>query len=288
MSKTELSFEIFPTTKETAVNRLYQALDQMHLLDPAYISVTCSNAKHDISETTLKFADYVQNNLKTESIAHLPAAYLSKETVSVLLKELQGCGVDKVLALRGDIYPDKEPCGDFQYASQLISFIKEVAPQMKISAACYPEGHPEAQNVVTDLQYLKNKVDCGAEQLITQLFFENECFYRFQERCLLTGIDVPITAGIMPIINKGQIERILSTSQVGLPKKYAAILARFGDSPEVLKEAGIAYAVDQIVDLVTNGVEGIHLYTMNNAEVTTRIVEATKALFTIPRVAAVS
>lgn len=287
MTKPELSFEIFPTTKETAAAKLYQALDQMHLLDPAYISVTCSNANHDISETTLKFADYVQNNLRTHSIAHLPAAYLSKKEVLDLLVDLEHCGVDKILALRGDIYPDKAPKQDFQYASQLITFIKENAPQMKISAACYPEGHPEAKDLVTDLQYLKNKVDCGAEQLITQLFFENEHFYRFQERCLLTGINVPITAGIMPIINKGQIERILAASQVGLPKKYAAILERFGDSPEILKEAGIAYAVDQIVDLVTNGVEGVHLYTMNNAEVTTRIVDATKALFATPRIAAV-
>ena len=242
--------------------------------------MTASNNKFNIKETTVRLADYIQNDLEIPTIAHLPAIYLTKDKVAETIADLDKVGVQKILALRGDIIPGVEPQKDFRYATDLIEFITEQAPHFDIVGACYPEGHPDSPNQISDIQNLKRKVDAGCSSLVTQLFFDNERFYDFQDKCTLAGIDVPIHAGIMPILNRNQALRLLKTCEnIHLPRKFKAILDKYENDPESLRAAGLAYAVDQIVDLVTQDVAGVHLYTMNNADTAQYIHQATHALF---------
>ena len=275
-----LSFEVFPPNPEVGNDKIIAALKDMQGLAPHFISVTASNNKFNIKETTVRLADYIQNDLGIATIAHLPAIYLTKDKVAETIADLDKVGVQKILALRGDIIPGVEPQKDFRYATDLIEFITEQAPHFDIIGACYPEGHPDSPNQISDIQNLKKKVDAGCSSLVTQLFFDNERFYDFQDKCTLAGIDVPIHAGIMPILNRNQALRLLKTCEnIHLPRKFKAILDKYENDPESLKAAGLAYAVDQIVDLVTQDVAGVHLYTMNNAETAQYIHQATHALF---------
>lgn len=275
-----LSFEVFPPNPEVGNDKIIAALKDMQGLAPHFISVTASNNKFNIKETTVRLADYIQNDLEIPTIAHLPAIYLTKDKVAETIADLDKVGVQKILALRGDIIPGVEPQKDFRYATDLIEFIKEQAPHFDIVGACYPEGHPDSPNQISDIQNLKKKVDAGCSSLVTQLFFDNERFYDFQDKCTLAGIDVPIHAGIMPILNRNQALRLLKTCEnIHLPRKFKAILDKYENDPESLKAAGLAYAVDQIVDLVTQDVAGVHLYTMNNADTAQYIHQATHALF---------
>lgn len=275
-----LSFEVFPPNPAVGNEKILLALDDMKGSAPHFISVTASNNKYNIKETTVPLADHIQNDLAIPTIAHLPAIYLSKEKVADTLRELDAVGVNRILALRGDIIPGVEPLKDFRYATDLIEFIKAEAPNFDIIGACYPEGHPDSPNQISDIQNLKKKVDAGCSSLVTQLFFDNERFYDFQDKCTLAGIDVPIYAGIMPILNRNQALRLLKTCEnIHLPRKFRAILDKYEHDPESLRAAGLAYAVDQIVDLVTQDVAGVHLYTMNNAETARHIYEATHSLF---------
>ena len=275
-----LSFEVFPPNPEVGNAKLLRALENMQELAPHFISVTASNNKYNIKETTVALANHIQNELSIPTIAHLPAIYLTKDKVAETIADLDKVGVQKILALRGDIIPGVEPQKDFRYATDLIEFIKEQAPHFDIVGACYPEGHPDSPNQISDIQNLKKKVDAGCSSLVTQLFFDNERFYDFQDKCTLAGIDVPIHAGIMPILNRNQALRLLKTCEnIHLPRKFKAILDKYENDPESLRAAGLAYTVDQIVDLVTQDVAGIHLYTMNNAEVAHQVHQATEALF---------
>ena len=275
-----LSFEVFPPNPEVGNDKIISALQNMQDLAPHFISVTASNNKFNIKETTVRLADYIQNDLNIKTIAHLPAIYLTKDKVAETIADLDKVGVQKILALRGDIIPGVEPQKDFRYATDLIEFIKEQAPHFDIIGACYPEGHPDSPNQISDIQNLKKKVDAGCSSLVTQLFFDNERFYDFQDKCTLAGIDVPIHAGIMPILNRNQALRLLKTCEnIHLPRKFKAILDKYENDPESLRAAGLAYAVDQIVDLVTQDVAGVHLYTMNNADTAQYIHRATHALF---------
>ena len=275
-----LSFEVFPPNPAVGNANILQALESMRTLAPHFISVTASNNKYNIKETTVALADHIQNDLDIPTIAHLPAIYLTKDKVAETIADLDKVGVQKILALRGDIIPDVEPQKDFRYATDLIEFIKDQAPHFEIIGACYPEGHPDSPNQISDIQHLKKKVDAGCSSLVTQLFFDNERFYDFQDKCTLAGIDVPIHAGIMPILNRNHALRLLKTCEnIHLPRTFKAILDKYENDPESLRAAGLAYAVDQIVDLVTQDVAGIHLYTMNNAEVAHQVHQATKALF---------
>jgi len=275
-----LSFEVFPPNPAVGNDKIISALQDMRELTPHFISVTASNNKFNIKETTVRLADFIQNDLAIPTIAHLPAIYLTKDKVAETIADLDKLGVQKILALRGDIIPDVEPQKDFCYATDLIEFIKEQAPHFDIIGACYPEGHPDSPNQISDIQNLKKKVDAGCSSLVTQLFFDNERFYDFQDKCTLAGIDVPIHAGIMPILNRNQALRLLKTCEnIHLPRKFKAILDKYEHDPESLRAAGLAYAVDQIVDLVTQDVAGVHLYTMNNAETAKHIHQATHALF---------
>ena len=275
-----LSFEVFPPNPEVGNDKIIAALKDMQGLAPHFISVTASNNKFNIKETTVRLADYIQNDLEIPTIAHLPAIYLTKDKVAETIADLDKVGVQKILALRGDIIPGVEPQKDFRYATDLIEFITEQAPHFDIIGACYPEGHPDSPNQISDIQNLKKKVDAGCSSLVTQLFFDNERFYDFQDKCTLAGIDVPIHAGIMPILNRNQALRLLKTCEnIHLPRKFKAILDKYENDPESLRAAGLAYAVDQIVDLVTQDVAGVHLYTMNNAGTAQYIHQATHALF---------
>ena len=275
-----LSFEVFPPNPAVGNDKIIAALKDMQGLAPHFISVTASNNKFNIKETTVRLADYIQNDLEIPTIAHLPAIYLTKDKVAETIADLDKVGVQKILALRGDIIPGVEPQKDFRYATDLIEFINEQAPHFDIVGACYPEGHPDSPNQISDIQNLKKKVDAGCSSLVTQLFFDNERFYDFQDKCTLAGIDVPIHAGIMPILNRNQALRLLKTCEnIHLPRKFKAILDKYENDPESLRAAGLAYAVDQIVDLVTQDVAGVHLYTMNNADTAQYIHQATHALF---------
>ena len=194
-----------------------------------------------------------------------------------MLAGLREDGVENILALRGDGNPNITPKTDFAHASDLVAYIRAHS-DFGVSAACYPEGHLESPDLVSDIRHLKEKVDAGAQHLVSQLFFDNDDFFRFLERCRIAGIEVPIEAGIMPVLNKASIERMVSLCGASLPRKLTRILARYGDHPAALREAGLAYAIDQISDLVAAGVDGIHLYTMNNPAVAKQISESVASI----------
>ncbi len=280
MRKTMMSFEIFPPKRNDAVDTIYQTLDALKDLSPDFISVTYGAGGSDNCKATFEIAENIKQRYGIESVAHLPCIGLDKKDVNNLLERLREANINNILALRGDLPAETVKTGDFAHASDLISYIKEWG-DFHILAACYPEGHLESRSLVEDIQNLKKKVDAGAGQLVSQLFFDNECFYRFQERCELAGIHVPIEAGIMPVTGKKQIERMVSLCGASLPPKFRAILDRYGDSPEALRDAGIAYAIDQIVDLICHGVDGIHLYTMNQPDTARRIYDAVYRLLEV-------
>ena len=213
-------------------------------------------------------------------MAHLTCVACTKGEATEVLAGLKANGVENVLALRGDRSPDYPPKTDFLHASDLVSFIHRRG-DFGVSAACYPEGHPESPDLVSDIRHLKEKVDAGAQHLVSQLFFDNDDFLRFVERCRIAGINVPIEAGIMPVLKKSSIERMVSMCGASLPRKLTRILAKYGDHPEAMREAGLAYAIDQITDLMAAGVDGIHLYTMNNPEVAKYISSSISTLRTL-------
>ncbi len=208
-----------------------------------------------------------------EPVAHLTCFNSRKDEVLTMLELMKEQGIENILALRGDRSPDITPPGDFRYACELIDFIRSHTKEdeFDICAACYPEGHPECGSLKEDVLNLKHKVDAGVSLLISQLFFDNEDFYRFRELCDVAGIKVPIHAGIMPVTNKSQIERMVSTCGASLPKKLSRMMARYENNPQALMDAGISYATEQIVDLLASGVEGIHLYAMNRPKMAEKI-----------------
>lgn len=277
-----LSFEVFPPNSQGGVDKLTDTLDELKNLDPSFISVTCSNHKLNYEKTTIDLAKYVHDKLKCSTMVHMPAAYVTKKQVSRILDQLEAMNINQVLALRGDIIDGYVPEKDFRYASDLTRFIKQEKPNFQVSGACYPEVHPDSDNRIDDIKHLKAKVDAGCGQLISQLFYDNEQFYHFQEECAIADINVPILAGIMPIINRKQALHVIENCSAHLPKKFVAILEKYQDNPVALKEAGMAYAIDQIVDLVTNDVDGIHLYTINKSDTARHIYDNTISLFAQP------
>ena len=275
--KTTLSFEVFPPKSTTPVESIYKTIDGLAPLKPDFISVTFG-AGGNGSNATIDICDAIKKEYSIESVAHLPCINMTKEQVSAQLELMKEKGIENILALRGDKHPDIPPAGDFHYASELINFIRERG-DFNIVGACYPECHPEAENMVEDIAHLKEKIDAGCSQLITQLFFDNEKFYDFREKLAIAGINVPVEAGIMPATNSRQIKRMVSLSNTQLPKKFTAIMEKYEDNPIAMRDAGIAYAVSQIVDLIANGVDGIHLYTMNNPTVAEKICTSISSLF---------
>ncbi|MCI7086146.1 methylenetetrahydrofolate reductase [NAD(P)H] [bacterium] len=270
--KAVFSFEVFPPKKTSPIDTVFNALEQMKNLKPDYFSVTYG-AGGSNPENTLEIASKIKNEYGVEALAHLTCINSTKGDIDNVLEGLKAHNIDNILALRGDLVPDISPKTDFKFANELCSYIKQKGG-FNLAGACYPEVHIDASNQVEDILNLKKKVEAGADFLITQLFFDNSVFYRFLEHTKIAGIDIPIEAGIMPVTNKKQIERMVSMCGVSLPSKFAKIMQKYENNPEALRDAGIAYSIEQIVDLLANDVEGIHLYTMNNPFVATKIKEA--------------
>lgn len=276
--KTVFSLEVFPPHTQVGIENLSKTLVDLKQIKPDFISVTLGAGGLAKSEDTIKVADFIQNDLQIPAVAHVPGLYQSKAKVTKLLDDLVAHDVKNVLVLRGDAIEGEIPVGEFNHANDLATFINEYGA-FDIAGACYPQVHLESTSTVDDIRYLKRKVDAGVTHLITQVFFDNTYFYNFKERLDLAEIEVPVEAGIMPCTNKKQIERIAQITGIELPKKFVSILNRYENKPEAMRDAGIAFAVDQIVDLVSSGVDGIHLYTMNNADNAIRIWSATHSLF---------
>lgn len=270
--KTVFSFEVFPPKKTSSIDTIYKTIDELHDLEPDFISVTYSAGGSGNGGLACDIASRIKETGITPVI-HLPCINYTREEISTTLDEIKSRGIENILALRGDINPDIPQKHDFLHASDLITFIKSKG-DFDIAGACYPEGHPDSENLFDDIMNLRKKVEAGADHLISQLFFDNDYFYEFREKAMLAGINVPIEAGIMPVVNKNQIERMVTTCGASLPNKFVKIMQKYEHNPDALRDAGIAYAVNQIIDLAANGVDGIHLYTMNNAYVARKISEA--------------
>lgn len=279
--KAKFSFEIFPPKKDMPLEVVYKTLDGLTDLNPDFISVTCGagGSSSDASGRMIEVAAALKEKYHKKTVAHIPAINLDKGDVEKILNQLELRDIDEILALRGDRVPNVEPKNIFPHAVDLISFIREKTDKkFKIYAACYPEGHTESSDFDADINFLKAKVDAGVDGLITQLFFDNDHFYYFMEKIRALGINVPVEAGIMPVTKKKQIERMVNICGASLPVKFRKILDRYGDNSDALQEAGIVYALNQIVDLLAHGVDGIHLYVMNNVYVARRISDVVKSL----------
>ena len=274
--KTVFSFEVFPPKKTSTVDVIYQTLDELSGLKPDFISVTFGAGGSGNSFFALDIASRIKES-GLIPVLHLPCINFTREEIDSTLAEAQKRGIENILALRGDINPDIPPVKDFEHASDLITYLRSKG-DFDIAGACYPECHPDAENLDEDIDNLKLKVESGADHLITQLFFDNDSFYDFRDKAAAKGINVPIEAGIMPVVNKNQIERMVTTWGASLPRKFVKIMQRYEHNPEALRDAGIAYAINQIVDLAASGVDGIHLYTMNNAYVARKISEAVSGI----------
>lgn len=274
--KCVFSFEVFPPKKNMPADTIYSTLDSLKTLNPAFISVTYGAGGTNGDNITGEIAAHIKS-LGIESAAHLTCVSNSKADIDIILDDLKAKGIENILALRGDINPERPPKNDFHFASELIAYIKEKG-DFHVSAACYPECHLDSPDMITDIRHLKEKVDAGATHLMSQLFFNNDSYFEFLEKARIAGINVPIEAGIMPVTSKKQIERMVSMCGASLPAKFTRMMAKYENNPDALRDAGIAYAVDQIVDLVSSGVDGIHLYTMNNPYVAEKITSAVSGL----------
>lgn len=267
--KPTLSFEVFPPKTEANYESVDKAAREIARLKPAFMSVTYG-AGGGTSRYTVDIAATLNNEYQVPALAHLTCVSSTREHVQHVLDEIKDKGIENIMALRGDIPQDGRVANDYKYASQLIYEIKQ-AGDFCIGAACYPEGHVESVNKTADITYLKEKVEAGCDFVTTQMFFDNNILYNYLYRIRERGITVPVVAGIMPVTNVSQIKRICSMSGTYLPSRFKAIVDRFGDNPAAMKQAGIAYATEQIIDLIANGVNGIHVYSMNKPDVAEKI-----------------
>jgi methylenetetrahydrofolate reductase (NADPH) len=272
--KTVVSLEIFPPKLDAPVETIYKTLDDLSDLKPDFISVTYG-AGGKAKDRTIEIASKIKKQYGIESLAHLTCISATKEQIKRNFAEMRANNIENILAMRGDIPEDPDfefpnPL-QYEYAADLVAEAKKEGC-FCIGGACYPEGHIDCINKIQDIKYLKEKVDKGVDFLITQLFFDNELFYRFMEEIDLAGINVPVSAGILPVLNKKQILRITKLAGCAIPPKFQRILDRYENNPAALKEAGEAYAIEQIIDLMAWGVRGIHLYTMNKADTARRII----------------
>lgn len=277
--KPGLSFEIFPPKHDDYLRDIEETLKILAELSPDYISVTFGAGGSMNNSKTIDICRHIKNEYGIEPLVHLTCLNYGKDEIDVYLEAMEREGLKNILALRGDRRPEMPEKKDFPHASDLIAYLK-TRGDFCIAGACYPEAHPDSPDRVSDIRNLKKKVDAGAEVLISQLFFDNNDFYRFREDCRIAGIDVPITPGIMPVINKKQIGRMVTMCGASLPERFAKILDRYGDleNKNALFDAGMAYAVSQVIDLLANGADGIHLYTMNDPRVAKRIAESIRNL----------
>ncbi len=269
------SFEVFPPKNNSPVKSIYKALNDLSELEPDFISVTYGAGGSLINNKTTEISSLIKNVYNIEPLAHLTCISSKKDDIDKITERLELEEVSNILALRGDDNGNSKK--DFNYASELINYIRE-KKKFNIISACYPEGHIENRGIDIEIDNMKRKINSGTSSFISQLFFDNNIYYDFLDKINKNGINTPIQAGIMPVINKKQIERITELCGAKIPSKFSKIMDKYEYSPEALREAGIAYAVEQIIDLASSGVQGIHLYTMNNPYVAKRIKENIKTV----------
>ena len=269
--KVTLSCEIFPPKKADSFKGIFQIVDSIHQLGVDFISVTYG-AGGSTSKKTVEVASYIQNTCETPALAHLTCCDYTQEQIRDRLSQLRESGIENILALRGDKPEGFVEGGPYTYAVDLIQDIRSQG-DFCIGGACYPEGHVECAHKHEDIGHLKEKVEAGCDFLTTQMFFDNNVYYNFLYRILSAGIQVPVIPGIMPVTNSRQIKRSCELSGATLPPRFRAIADKFGDDSQAMEQAGIAYATEQVIDLIANGITCIHLYTMNRPQIAGKIVE---------------
>ena len=275
-NKMHLSFEVFPPKTDSAFDSVKHATEEIAKLHPSFVSVTYG-AGGGTSRYTLEIAENIKKNYGVPTLAHLTCVSSTKETVKERIEQIHAAGIENIMALRGDLTPELEKTDRstwaYRHAVDLIHDIKNSGYDFCIGGACYPEIHPESANQADDIKYLKEKVDAGCSFLTTQMFFDNNLLYNFLYKIREAGITVPVIPGIMPITNANQIERAIKLSGSFVPQRFKALVDKFGSSPDAMKQAGIAYATDQIIDLFANGILNVHVYSMNKPDVAMKIQE---------------
>ncbi len=270
-----LSFEVFPPKTDTAFDSVKRATEEIAALRPSFMSVTYG-AGGGTSKYTLDIAKNIKERYGVPTLAHLTCVSSTKETVRERIKQIKAAGIENVMALRGDLTPELAVSDrngwDYKHAIDLINDIKESGANFCIGGACYPEIHPESANQAEDIRYLKEKVDAGCSFLTTQMFFDNNLLYNFLYKIREAGITVPIIPGVMPITNANQVERAIRLSGSFMPVRFKSLVDKFGASPAAMKQAGIAYATDQIIDLFANGIKNVHVYSMNKPDIAEKIL----------------
>ena len=266
-----LSFEVFPPKTADAVPIALAASEAIAALHPDFMSVTYG-AGGGTSDFTVHIASAVKKTYGVEVMPHLTCLSSTKEKVTETLQDYKEAGFETIMALRGDVPADGTRKNDFEHATDLMKQIKSFDSSMALGGACYPEGHPESPSLAADIENIRSKVDAGAQFLSTQMFFDNSLFYSYLNRLHAAGIDVPVLAGIMPITNAAQIKRIVQLCKSSIPSGLERILDKYGSNPESMKKAGIIYATEQIIELLSYGIRGIHLYTMNKTDTTEEIM----------------
>lgn len=274
-NKKSLSFEIFPPKKDSELKNIDATLEVLCELKPDFISVTFGAGGSSNCNRTIELAKKIKYDYHVEPVVHLTCLSYNKSEIDEFSRVLESEGIQNVLALRGDRNPDIPEKDDFKHASDLISYLKQ-KDRFCIAGACYPECHPESENRIMEMKHLREKVNAGAEVLLSQLFFDNDYFFRFVEDCRISGIEIPLIPGIMPVINAAQIKRMVTMCGASFPVRFQKIINKYEDNKEALFDAGMSYALSQIIDLLANDIDGIHLYTMNNPSVAKRICEGIK------------
>ena len=269
-----VSFEVFPPKTDSAFDSVKAATEEIAALKPAFMSVTYG-AGGGTSKYTLEIAKNIKERYGVPTLAHLTCVSSTKDTVREKIQEIKGAGLENIMALRGDIpesrLEEDRRGWDYRYAIDLIREIKEIGPDFCIGCACYPEIHPESENQKEDIKHLKEKVDAGCDFITTQMFFDNNLLYNFLYKIREAGIAVPVIPGIMPITNANQVERAIHLSGSFMPQRFKSLVDKFGHDPAAMKQAGIAYATDQMIDLYANGITNIHVYSMNKPDVAAKI-----------------
>ncbi len=274
--KLSLSFEVFPPKTDTAFENVRAATEEIAKLHPSFMSVTYG-AGGGTSKYTLDIAKQINDKYSVPSLAHLTCVSSTKQTVRERIADIKEAGIQNVMALRGDIPAELQNSNrekwDYHHAVELVRELKEAGDDLCIGGACYPEIHPESENQKEDIKYLKEKVDAGCDFLTTQMFFDNNLLYNFLYKIREAGITVPVIPGIMPITNANQVSRAIKLSGSFMPQRFKSLVDKFGSNPLAMKQAGIAYATDQIIDLYANGITNVHVYSMNKPDVARKIQE---------------
>ncbi len=272
--KSAVSFEVFPPKTQTSFESVKQATQEIAKLSPSFMSVTYG-AGGGTSKYTLEIAKNIKERYGVPTLAHLTCVSSTRQTVKERIEDIKAAGIQNVMALRGDIPAELEGADrsgwDYRHAIDLIRELKEADADFCVGCACYPEIHPESANQAEDIKHLKEKVDAGCDFMVTQMFFDNNLLYNFLYKIREAGITVPVIPGIMPITNAKQVERAISLSGSFMPQRFKSLVDKFGSDPDAMKQAGIAYATDQIIDLFANGITDVHVYSMNKPDVAEKI-----------------